>query len=230
MEPLVDEPGSMYDVVIHNAHLADVTVHHPGLRDHLLQNHHVSLLTALTRTTPGGFFAALMPREVLDEPSRGVREAIILLGDVLGTVRLPSGALRNVAGCDNPTDLILVRRRPDGQPPTDQAAFLNVAHLLPPDGELRGHEHLHRHFAEQPWRVLGTIDARPVLGGPPRLAVRPHDLPLADQLSQALRRIVRSARSQNLIAGPGPDRSDGPQPLDEPPHRTEPPREPEIDL
>lgn len=230
VESLVDQPGSMYDVVIHNAHLADVTVHHPGLRDQFLQNHHVSLLTNLTRTIPGGFFAALIPREVLDDPSHVVREAITLLGDVLGTVRLPSGALRNVAGCDNPTDLILVRRRPDAQPPTDQATFLNVAHMLPPNGDPRGHEHLHRYYVEQPWRVLGTIDARPVLGGPPRLAVQPHDRPLADQLSQALRRIVRSAQSQNLIAGPGPHRSDGPRPRYEPPHRTEPPRGPEIDL
>lgn len=228
-ESLVDEPGSMYDVVIYNAHPADVTIHHPGLRDHLLQNHHVALLTNLTRTIPGGFFAALLPRDVLDDPSPTVREAITLLGDVLGTVRLPSGALRNVAGCDNPTDLILVRRRPEGQPPTDQASFLNVVHLLPPDGDPRGHEHLHRHYAEQPWRVLGTIDARPMLGGPPRLAVQPHDPPLADQLSQALRQIVRTARSRNLIAGPGPHGADNPQPPLGPPHRTEPPHAPEID-
>jgi hypothetical protein len=230
VESLVDEPGSVYDVVIHNAHLADVTVHHPDLRDHFLQNHHVSLLTGLTRTRPGGFFAALMPREVLDDPNHGVREAIILLGDVLGTVRFPSGALRNVAGCDNPTDLILVRRRPDQDAPTDQAAFLNVAHLLPPGGDPRGHEHLHRYYVEQPWRVLGTIDARPVLGGPPRLAIQPHDRPLADQLSQALRRIVRSAQAQNLIAGPEPRSVDRPQPRREPPHRAEPPPGPEINL
>lgn len=229
-EPVVDEPGSMYDVVIHNGHLADVTVHDPVLRDQFLQNHHVSLLTGLARTRPGGFFATLMPREVLDDPHPGVREAITLLADVLGTVRLPSGALRSVAGCDNPTDLIVVRRRPDGQPPTDQAAFLDVAHLLPPDGDPRGHEHLHRPYAEQLSWVLGTIDARPVLGGPPRLAVEPHDQPLADQLSRALRRIVRSARSRNLTAGPGPHQAHSPDLSREPPPRPEPPHQSEVDL
>jgi len=229
-ESVVHEPGSVYDVVIHNGHLADVTVHDPGLRDHFLQNHHVTLLTGLARTRPGGFFAALMPREVLDDPSPMVREAISLLGDVLGTVRLPSGALRNVAGCDNPTDLILVRRRPDQDAPTDQRAFLDVAHLLPPNGDPRGHEHLHRPYAEQLWWVLGTINARPVLGGPPRLAVEPHDQPLGDQLSRALRRIVRSARSRNLTAGPNPRGADSPDLSREPPHRPEPPHQSEVDL
>ncbi|MFE7503844.1 hypothetical protein [Promicromonospora sp. NPDC057488] len=230
VESLVDEPGSLYDVVIHNAHLGDVTVHQPGLREHFLQIRHVALLTGLARTRPGGLFAALMPREVMDDPHPGVREAVTALGDVLGAVRLPGGALRNVAGCDNPTDLILVRRRPDQDVPTDQSAFLHVEHLLPPSGIPRGHEHVNRYYAEKPWQVLGTLDARPILGGLPRLTVRPDDSPLADQLSRSLRRIVRSARSRNLVAGPGPRQADSPHPARGPSHRPEPPHGPEIDL
>ena len=65
---LVEQAGSVYDVVIHNAHLADVAFHDPCLREHLLQSHNLNLLAGLARTIPGGFLAALMPRDVLDDP------------------------------------------------------------------------------------------------------------------------------------------------------------------
>ena len=227
---LVDEPGSVYDVVIHNAHLADVTFHDPGLREHLLQSHNLNLLAALARTTPGGFLATLMPRDVLDDPRTVVREAIAALGDVLGVVRLPDGALRNIAGCDNATDLILVRRRLDDETPSDQDAFIHVVHL-PDVGDSHDHEHLNKHFVEHPQRVLGAFEACQMPWGPPRLSVRPNGRPLRNELQDTLDQIVRSARAQGLLAGPGPrttvDR--------EPPrrsHRPERPRaeEPGIDL
>ncbi|MFC8797023.1 hypothetical protein ACFT2C_04775 [Promicromonospora sp. NPDC057138] len=225
-ESLVDEPGSVYDVVIHNAHLADVTFHDPGLREHLLQSHYLNLLTGLSRTIPGGFLVALMPRDVLDDPRYVVREAITTLGDVLGAVRLPDGALRNIAGCDTPTDLILVRRRLDDETPI-QTTFLQVAHLLPA-GDSRDHEHLNEHFVEYPERVLGTIGARPMPGGPPRLSVRASGRPLGDELRGALHQIVRSARRRNLTAGPGAR-----TPVDRPPrqpHQPERPRPQEPDI
>lgn len=199
---LVDEPGSVYDVVIHNAQLADVAFHDPDLREHVLQSHNLALLAALSRTVPGGFFATLMPRDVLDDPRYVAREAVTALGDVLGAVRLPSGALRNIAGCDNATDLILVRRRLDHETPTHQNAFLHVVHLADV-GDRSDHEHLNARFVEHPEQVLGTFDASPMPWGPPRLTVRPNERPLRDQLTDVANQIMRSARARGLLAGPG---------------------------
>ncbi|WP_454859697.1 hypothetical protein [Promicromonospora soli] len=227
---LVDEPGSVYDVVIHNAHLADVAFHDPGLREHLLQSHNLTLLAGLARTSPGGFLATLMPRDVLDDPRFVVREAVTALGDVLGAVRLPGGALRNIAGCDNATDLILVRRRLDNETPTDQDAFIQVVHIAGV-GDRHEHEHLNAHFVEHPGRVLGTFDASPMPWGPPRLSVRPSGRHLRDELTDAVNQIVRSARARRLLAGPGP-RTGGDREPSRRPHRPERPgtQEPGIDL
>lgn len=227
---LVDEPGSVYDVVIHNAHLADVAFHDPGLREHMLQSNNLTLLATLARTIPGGFLATLMPRDVLDDPRFVVREAVTALGDVLGVVRLPGGALRNIAGCDNATDLILVRRRLDKETPTNQDAFLQVVHL-PEVGDRYEHEHLNRYFVENPRRLLGTVEACPMPWGPPRLSVRPSGRSLRDELKNAVNQIVRSARAGGLLAGPGA-RTEVDREPSRRPRRSERPgaQEPGIDL
>lgn len=84
---------ALFDVVIYNAPLSDVTFHSQGRRADLQQDQGMNLLIHLTRTIPGRFLAAALSRDVLDDPQSAVREAVAALGDVLGVVRLPDGAL-----------------------------------------------------------------------------------------------------------------------------------------
>ncbi|PUB20896.1 hypothetical protein C8K30_115107 [Promicromonospora sp. AC04] len=224
---------SLFDVVIYNAALSDVTFHRPDRRADLQQDQGVNLLIHLARTVPGGFLAALMSRDVLDDPQSAIREAVAALGDVLGVVRLPDGALRNVAGCDNPTDLLLVRRRLDDEPASDQSAFIHTAAGMTNDPVPEVVEYLNSSFLHPPMgHLLGTIDTRVMPWGNPRFSLQPSGRALSDDLTSALDQVVRSARQRGLMAGPGHRTATEQKPLPLSPHGHDRPEAqgPSIDL
>ena len=111
-----DLPDGGVDVVIGNVPFADVVLHDPvhNKAGHVLHNHVIVKALALTR--PGGLVAVLTSRFTLDSVSTAARSEIAAAADLVGAVRLPTGAHRAVAGTDAVTDLVILRRREPGEP------------------------------------------------------------------------------------------------------------------
>jgi N12 class adenine-specific DNA methylase len=153
-ESFADSPfaEASFDLVIGNVPFGDVVVHdrRHNTAGHRIHNHFI--IKSLHLTRPGGLVAILTSRYTLDAANPGARREIAELADLVGAVRLPTGAHRRAAGTDVVTDLLLLRRREAGREPAG-AVFERSLAL---DGELAGLR-VNEYFVTHPDQVLGRL-------------------------------------------------------------------------
>ncbi len=191
------------DLVIGNVPFGNYRLHDPFHNPdrHSIHNHF--LLKAADLVRPGGIVAVLTSRYTLDGQGRTIaaRRQLAAGADLLGAVRLPSGAFADVAGTDAVIDLLVLRRRLDGEAPLP-TAWEHTAPLALAEGTVAVNEY----FAARPHLVLG----RPRLGRglyrDGELIVDPDDArPLGDALAEATAEIVADAgRQQRTWVAPRP--------------------------
>ncbi len=146
-------PRATFDLVIGNVPFADVRLHDPvyNRQRHSIHNHFIVKSLALTR--PGGLVIVLSSRYTLDAANPAARREMSDLADLLGAVRLPTGAHRRAAGTDALTDLLVFRRRPAGAEPLSQS-WITTRTVQVSGGEAR----INEHFLTHPDRVLGQLE------------------------------------------------------------------------
>src|SRR5699024_2007535 len=76
-----------------------------------LSIHNHFIVKALKATAPGGYVAVITSSFTMDAKRTTARREIARYGELLGAVRLPTGAFARVAGTDVVTDLLVLRRR-----------------------------------------------------------------------------------------------------------------------
>jgi hypothetical protein len=113
-------------------------------------------------TRPGGLLIALTSRYTLDARNPAARRELAQLGDLIGAVRLPTGAMHAVAGTSAILDLVVLRRRapdadPAGVPGWDRTVDIDV---FDETTRQTTSATANRYFADHPDHVLGT----PVVG------------------------------------------------------------------
>ncbi|WP_328384361.1 AAA family ATPase (plasmid) [Micromonospora zamorensis] len=196
-----------FDAVIGNVpfgqHKLHDPAHNPG-RQHPIHNHFI--LKSLRATRPGGLVALITSRYTMDGKGDGhqrAREQMGELADLIGAVRLPTDAHRVAAGTDVVTDLLIFRRRPDGQEPAP-TRWLEAKPVQAPaggPGQPSDTFEVNEYFLQHPEMVLGqqvTVSGRnrPVLA-----VVGDGDTSVA--LEQALDRMVAHAQASGLTMTPG---------------------------
>ena len=145
-------PEGSFDLVIGNVPFGKVALndrlHNPG--GHSIHNHF--LIKSLHLTRPGGLVAVLTSRYTMDAANPAARREMAALADLVGAVRLPSGAHQRAAGTKAVIDLLVLRRRePDRDPAGpdwERTSMLDVR-----DGQAR----VNNYFAEHPEHVLGHL-------------------------------------------------------------------------
>lgn len=110
-------PGGYFDAVVGNVPFADVRLHDPLHNPHhyVMHNHFLSKSVQLTR--PGGLVAVLTSHYTLDSRDPAHRRDLHHLADLVGVIRLPTGAHTAAAGTEAVTDLLILRRRVEGEAP-----------------------------------------------------------------------------------------------------------------
>ena len=162
-----------------------------------VQNYFV--LKSLWLTRPLGLVAVLTSRYTMDARNPGARREITALADLVGAIRLPSGAHQKAAGTSVVTDLLILRRREPGRAPAPAA--WEQAHLAELDGT---QVPVNEYFLAHPHNVLGELTAVHGAYRAGDLTVRPTGDAIA-ALVQALQRLAADAKSQGLgWAPPGP--------------------------
>ena len=106
--------------------------------------------------------------------------------DLLGAVRLPSGAHRRTAGTDAITDLLVLRRRDPGEPPDRDPSWVRVQRVDLPGGA----EGINTYFVDHPGQVLGRMRVGDGMYGADSLLVDPDGGDLIEALTRACGRIV----------------------------------------
>src|SRR5699024_532733 len=181
-----------------NVPFADVALYDPvhNAGNHAMHNHFIIKSLALTR--PGGMVAVLTSRYTMDATNPAARQEMNHLGDLVGAVRLPTGAHQRAAGTEAVTDLLILRRRPDGAPKRDTS--WERATTVTVDGEPTK---INTYFHTHPEHVLGEMHLEHGMYGSQTLQVRAGDLhAIPEQLHGVLAGVVQDAREQGLAFVP----------------------------
>ncbi len=184
-----------FSAAVGNVPFGNFKVYDPTFnpRGHSIHNHF--LLKALRLTAPGGVLAMVTSTYTLDAASPAARRELHEHGDLLGAVRLPAGTFRAVAGTDVVTDLLILRRRKDGENPLPLRRWERAADVVTDTGTVA----VNQYYVEHPDQVLGRL----TIGNGPhhraQMTVLPDpDTDLATELAARVDRIVAFARGQNL--------------------------------
>lgn len=191
-------PDGTFDAVVGNVPFANTKLvdaeYNPG-RELNMHNHFI--VKSLRMTRPGGTVALLTSRYTMDAQSPEARRKMAELGDLVGAVRLPSGAHRKAAGTEVVTDFLMFRRRKPGTPyaglPFEDARTIQV------DGKDVA---VNEHFADHPDMVLGTLGAENGMHGENDLVVK-GDRDAEPALREALGRVVADAKAKGLTQTEG---------------------------
>ena len=183
-----------YDAVIAVAPYVDVAMHRRSSGDLRQLTQTTGVVSALENTEPGGFVIAMVSQELLDAPDPGFREYIAGLGELVGAVRLPAGALRPEPGNDGRVDLLVLRRH-FGQPVKPHTFLRSLVHE---DNELRAH--LNEYYLAHRKQLLGLQTIQATTWGPPELTVLPSGKNLEHDLAAGLTAVVTHARQAGLTA------------------------------
>lgn len=110
-------PEGSFDAVVGNVPFGSVILHDPkhNTGRHSIHNHF--LIKSLHLVKPGGIVTALTSRYTLDAKSETARREMYAMADLVGAIRLPTGAHQPTAGTETVTDLVILRRRLPGQQP-----------------------------------------------------------------------------------------------------------------
>ncbi|MFF1831123.1 helicase-related protein [Paenarthrobacter sp. NPDC058040] len=188
-------PTGYFDLAIGNVPFANVALHDPrhNAGGHSIHNHFI--LKSLELTRPGGMVAVLTSSFTLDATNPAARREMNQLADLVGSVRLPTGAHRKAAGTDAMTDLLIFRRREPGQEPASTLWETVSARRI--DGTIT---RLNSYFDEHPDRLLGDLHVAHGMHGAETLHLTTDDLStVPDRLNTALAGIVADAKAAGLV-------------------------------
>ena len=193
-------PAAHFDAAIGNVPFADVTLHdrrHNPRGDLPMHDHFI--VKALDLVRPGGVAAVLTSRYSLDRANPAGRRAMYELADLIGAVRLPTGAHRRTAGTDVVTDLLVFRRREaDRDPGPDDWTRTQPVQV---DGHPVRINAAYVAEGGHPERILGALRIGHGMHNAETLHVDSPDLSaLPDRLRQTLAGVVDHARSHGLMA------------------------------
>ncbi|HTU58301.1 MAG TPA: methyltransferase domain-containing protein, partial [Polyangiales bacterium] len=194
-----------FDLVIGNVPFGDVVLHDKrhNASGHSIHNHFI--VKSLQLTKPGGLVALITSRYTLDAANPAARREMAELADLVGAVRLPTGAHHRQAGTDVVTDVLILRRREPGRDRAGEVFERSVPIVGRTDLEsLR----INEYYSAHPDRVLGELQATQGDRGRLELGViyDEHafggDPEPSASLAAALNELVTSARERGLMHSP----------------------------
>lgn len=195
-------PDGSFDAAIGNVPFSNTKLfdpdYNPGRRNNM---HNHFIVKSLRMTRPGGLTAVITSRYTMDSQNPSARQEMAELGDLVGAVRLPSGAHERAAGTTVVTDLLIFRRREPGTPyaglPFEETRKVQV------DGkDIAINEHFLDADGNPTDMVLGTLGAMHGMKGRDDLTVK-GDKAAEPALRAALDKVAARARVIGQTQTPG---------------------------
>ncbi|MFD5994208.1 hypothetical protein ACFWGE_21405 [Streptomyces bacillaris] len=161
-----DAPLGTFDAVIGNVPFAQAPFGERRYQagGHSLHNGFIIKQLALLR--PGAYMSVITSRWTLDGEDSSARQDMSRWGDLAAAYRLPKGTFGETADTDVVADVLVFRRRAEGEEPGD------LGWIDAPERELGGHTvGVNAYFTQHPDHVLGRLTAE---SGPygPRVTVQ----------------------------------------------------------
>ena len=190
-------PTASVDVVIGNVPFGKVALHDKAHNagNHSLHNHFIIKSLALTR--PGGVVAVLTSHWTMDAANPSARREIAAMADLVAAVRLPMSAHQKAAGTQVITDVLVLRRRAEGDAPADASGWQTTT---PTGDDPDAPVLVNSYFAARPDRVIGELGTRMGQFGPELAVTAQAGTDIAEQLGTQLRHQIAVAAA---AADPG---------------------------
>ncbi|MEJ3743140.1 SNF2-related protein [Actinomycetes bacterium KLBMP 9797] len=181
-----------FDLVVGNVPFGQITPHDRRYNAAGHSIHDYFMVKGLHLLRPGGLMAVLTSHYSMDRGNPAARREIAELADLVGAVRLPSGAMAKAAGTDAVMDVLILRRREDDRPPAPAQSWETTRRITIGEDDVR----VNGYFLDHPERVLGRMGT----GGLHRedeLVIK-GDRDCAPALAAALREIIAEAETRGL--------------------------------
>lgn len=188
-------PRDHFDAMIGNVPFGENRLYDPQFNagNHSMHNHFIVKSLAMTR--PGGLAVVLSSSWTMDAVNPAARREMNSMADLVGAVRLPSGAHRRAAGTEALTDLLIFRRREAKEPPRDTSWETVSAQRV--DGQITK---VNTYFDMHPEHVLGELHVGTGMYGNETVSVKADDLGATEaRLRTALSDIVERARERGDV-------------------------------
>jgi N12 class adenine-specific DNA methylase len=149
-------PDGFYDFAISNVPFGDYRVHDKEYNKYPANIHDYFFLKSLDKVRPGGVVAFITSTGTMDKSATRVRGAMIEKGaDLVAAIRLPAETFQKTAGTSVVTDIIFLKKRAPGEPPSGPE-WTKTVEFPDPDG--KAPIPLNEYFAANPQQVLGRLD------------------------------------------------------------------------
>jgi hypothetical protein len=195
----VSLPPCGFDAAVGNVPFADVTPYDPTSPK--LSLHNYFIWRAVQAVRPGGLVAVVTSRYTLDAEGSEARELLVEDADLVGAIRLPTGAFRDF-GTEVVCDLLVLRRRASRCGEDDPAPGWLASERRP---ELR--TAINHYWRERPGQVLGRMEPSggAYHGHTLKVAFDSEPAVLQATLTAAAERLIAAGAAQRLTYSPPPD-------------------------
>lgn len=136
---------------------------------------------SLDKVRSGGVVAFITSKGTLDKASSEVRKHLAGRADLLGAIRLPNTAFKANAGTEVTSDIIFLQKRDHA--PERLPSWVEL-------GETEDGIAVNKYFEENPQMIMGSMKMVSGPFGMEAACVPNHEIPLAQQLEQAILHIL----------------------------------------
>ncbi len=145
-----------FDVAVGNVPFGDFNLDYK--KEIPMKIHDFFFMQSLDKVKDGGIVAFITSTGTLDKANEEIRKAISEKADLIGAIRLPSGAFKANAGTDVTSDIIFLQKR--SEPPLETPEWVHTGR---DDKNLT----VNSYFLEHPEMILGslTVDLNPFSSG-----------------------------------------------------------------
>lgn len=187
-------PDNFFDVAIGNVPFGDYKLYDPKYEKHNFAIHDYFFAKTLDKVRPGGVVAFITSKYTMDKANPMVRKYIAEKAELLGAVRLPNTAFKEIAHTDVTTDIIFLQKRSSAVISND--SWLNVSNTsdaVP----------VNEYYLENPHMLLGRMEfdqrRKGMYGEESKVTCLTNDSPsfdLKSELKEALKNI-KGAMTEN---------------------------------
>ncbi|MFG1462125.1 PLxRFG domain-containing protein [Xanthobacter sp. DSM 24535] len=148
--------------------------------------HNYFFAKSLDGLRPGGVLAMVVTNRMMDGAKDAARQYISDRADLLGAIRLPNNAFLANAGTEVTTDIVILRKRADGEKATGES-WMEVQDYTDANGKVVP---LNEYFVRNPDQMLGEFGAHGTMYRPddPALIAR-EDQDTDELLEEAIHRL-----------------------------------------
>lgn len=178
-------PDDFFDLQISNYPFGDITIRQDKYNKIGANLHDYFFLKGISTVRPGGLLVAITSTGTLDKMNPRVREVLASKADLVAAMRLPSGSFLKNAGTSVVTDIVILKRRPEGVAPSGtkwmgirEVKMSGTAEPIP----------INEYYADHPEQILGMLDRKSKLysGGQPNVSLTDD---FVERLQQAIARL-----------------------------------------